>query len=56
MTHFETKITVKSAYLFLTPSLLCQHCVTGVVSTHHHPYPGFFCMNLPESALYAGEC
>ena len=31
------------------------HCVTGMVSTHHHLYPGFFCLNPPESALDAGE-
>ena len=36
-------------------SLCSMHCVTGVVSTHDHPYAGFFCMNLPESALYAWE-
>ena len=33
----------------------CQHCVAGAVSTHHHLYPGFFFMNLRQSALYAGE-
>ena len=32
-----------------------SHCVAGVVSTHHHPYPGFFFMNLRQSAFDAGE-
>ena len=30
------------------------HSVAGAVSTHHHLYPGFFFMNLRQSALYAG--
>ena len=33
-----------------------KHCVAGAVSTHHHLYPGFFFMNLRQSALDAGEC
>ena len=28
------------------PSHCHVHCVAGAVSTHHHPYPGFFFMNL----------
>ena len=32
-----------------------RHCVAGAVSTHHHPYLGFFFMNLRQSALDAGE-
>ena len=32
-----------------------RHCVAGAVSTHHHPYPGFFFMNLRQSALDAGK-
>ena len=32
-----------------------MHCVAGAVSTHCHPYPGFFFMNLRHSALDARE-
>ena len=40
---------------FRCEELNIYYCVTGVVSTHHHPYLGLFCTNLPESALYIGE-
>ena len=42
-------------HLFSPHAVWPFHCVAGAVSTHHHLYPGFFFMNLRQSALDAGK-
>ena len=52
--------TILVQWFFIDPFSVCScwhtdHCVTGMVSTHHHLSPWFFCMNAHESALYVGK-
>ena len=51
----EMKVTKNNNVVLVTHRDPGHHCVAGAVSTHHHPYPGFFFMNLCQSALDAGE-